>query len=112
MRRGRRSGEHVRGQRRRSLQPTVALASVGLQQWALEELSHDPERKPLLELRGPRRKDAKAEVRRAHTGLLEEPRLPHARGTLNDQDSPRSLADGAQRSADALELVLALEQRG
>jgi hypothetical protein len=39
-----RSGEHLRGRRRRSRQP--ALAGVGLQQWALEEWLHDPERDP------------------------------------------------------------------
>ena len=107
-----RSGEHVRGQRRRSRQPAVALAGVGLQQWALEELAHDPEREPLLELRRPRHKDAEAEVRRPHACLLEQPRLPHPRGALDDQGSPRPLPHGAQRGADALELVLALEQRG
>ena len=68
-----RSGEHVRGQRRRSRQPAVALAGVGLQQWALEELAHDPEREPLLELRRPRGKDAEAEVRRPRACLLEQP---------------------------------------
>jgi hypothetical protein len=46
---------------------------LSLQQWALEELSHDAEREPLLELRRPRGKDAEAEVRRAHAGLLEQP---------------------------------------
>jgi hypothetical protein len=71
--RRRRSGEHVRGQRRRSRQPAVALVAVGLEQWALEELLHDPEREPLLELRRPRRKDAEAEVRRRYAGLLEQP---------------------------------------
>ena len=62
-RRGR-SGEHVRGQRRRSGQPAFALTGVGLEQWALEELAHDPEREPPLELRRARVEDAEAEVRR------------------------------------------------
>ena len=86
--------------------------AVGLQQWALEELAHDPEREPLLELRRPRREDPEAEVRRPGARLLEQPRLPHPRGTLDDQGCPGSLAGGAQRGANALELVLALEQRG
>ena len=110
-RRGR-AGEHVRGQRRRSRQPAVALAGVGLQQWALEELADDPEREPLLELRRPRGEDAETEVRRPRACLLEQPRLPHPRGALDDEGFPGSLARGAQRGADALDLVLALEQRG
>lgn len=110
-RRGR-SGEHVRGQRRRSRQPALALTGVGLPQWTLEELAHDAEREPLLERRRPRAEDADAEVRRPYACLLEQPRLPHPRGALDDQGSPCSLPHGPQRGADALDLVLALEQRG
>ena len=50
-----------------------ARRPAGLQQWALEELAHDPEREALLELRPPRGKDAEAEVRRPHARFLEQP---------------------------------------
>ena len=47
----------------------------------------------------------------ARARLLEQPRLPDPRGALDDQGSAVALARGAQRGADALDLVLALEQR-
>ena len=46
----RRAGEHICCQFRGSRQPAFALAVVGLEQGALEELAHDSERKALLEL--------------------------------------------------------------
>ena len=91
----------------------VALAGVGLQQRALEELAHDPEREPLLELRRPRargpakpRSDARA---RASSSSRDFP-IPAAPSMT--RAPPASLSRGAQRGADALDLVLALEQRG
>ena len=106
-----RCGEHLCGQRRRSRQPALALAGVGLEQRALEELAHDPERESLLELRRPRAEDATPRSGACEACLLEQPRLPHPRGALDDQGSSRSLPDGTQRGTDALDLVLALEQR-
>ena len=70
----RRSGEHLRRQRRRSRQPALALAGVGLQQRALEELAHDPEREPLLELRRPRAQArGQPSSERPRACLLEQP---------------------------------------
>ena len=53
-----------------------------------------------------------AELRRLRARLLEQPRLPDPGGALDDQRPAGPLPDGAQRGADALDLVLALEQRG
>jgi hypothetical protein len=50
-----------------------AIARVLVAQGRLEELAHDPEREPLLELRRTRRKDAQAEVRRLCACLIEQP---------------------------------------
>ena len=101
-----------RGQRRRPRQPALALAGVGLQQRALEELAHDPEREPLLELRRPRAEDAAAEVGGACARASSSSRdFPIPAAPSMTSGSPGSLPRGAQRGADALDLVLALEQR-
>ena len=109
--RRRRSGDHVRGQRRRSRQPAFALVGVGLEQRALEELADDPEREPLLELGRPRAQHADAEVRGPDASHFEEPRLPDPGRALDQQHSPGAPRHGPQRGADVLDLVLAFEQR-
>jgi hypothetical protein len=48
--RGRRPSDHVDGQRRRPREPALALVGVRLKQRALEQLAHDSEREPLLQL--------------------------------------------------------------
>ena len=106
------SDEHFGGQRRSSRQPFVALGGIGLQQRALEELAHDPERESPLEFRRSCAEDPDAVIRGPHACLLEQPRLAHPGGPLDHQGSPNPPPRGAERGVDALQLVLALKQRG
>src|SRR5204863_5023198 len=69
-------------------------------------------REALLELRGARCEDAEAELGRADARVLEQPRLPHARGSLDGERPARATRRVAKRGGDPLDLVLALEQRG
>ena len=110
-RQGGHSDQHVRRQRRRSRQPALTLALPGLHQDPLEELAHDPEREPLLELRRPRLEDQKAESGRLRACLLEQPRLADPWGAVDDQGSTVAISRGMENGANALDLVLALEQR-
>ena len=86
-------------------------AALGLEERALEQLARDPERKPLLELRCTCAQDAQTELRRPDSRHLEQSGLPDPRGTLDHDDGPGSLPHPAYCSADAVDLVLALEQR-
>ena len=63
---------------------------------ALEQLAHDPERESLFELRRPRAQDATPSSDARCACLLEQSRLAHPRGALDDQDAPGSLSHGAQ----------------
>ena len=109
---GRCAGEDLGGQRRGTAQPAAALVLVGLGHQPLEQLAHDAEREALLELGGPGREHAEAELGRASAGRFEQPRLPDPGGALDDQHAALSLPDGAQRGMGALQFQLALEQCG
>ena len=86
--------KHVRGQRCRTIQPAIALAGVGLQQRALEQLPHHSEREPLLELRRPCAQHVDAKVDSPQGPRLEQPRLPNPRGTFDNEHTSASLAHG------------------
>ena len=52
-----------------------------------------------------------AEFLRARARLVQQARLPHPRSGFDHQRSPVSAPGGVEHGADALDLVLALEQR-
>ena len=102
--------EQVRRQRRRTTKPALTLPTVGLHEQALEQLEHHPVREPLLELRRAGPQNPEPETRRPRACLLQQSRLPHPGRTLDHQGHPGALPHSSQRSADALDLLLTLEQ--
>ena len=111
--RRRRSGEHVRGQRRRSRQPALALVgcrppAAGARRAGARPRTGTPARAPSPARSRTRRPSSEARAR-ASSSSRDFP-IPAAPSMTSAP--PASLPDGAQRGADALDLVLALEQRG
>ena len=99
------------GQCRRARQPPLALVRGGLEQRPLEELAHDAEREALFELGRPR---ARGRAGRAPAPARVPPRAAATSRSPRRPRRPRLAAPPghrAQRGADALDLVLALEQR-
>ena len=90
--------------------PALTLPAVGLREQALEQLQHHPVREPLLKLRRAGPQNPEPETRRPLTSLLQQSRLPDPGRTLDHKRHPGALPHRPQRSANALDLVLTLEQ--
>jgi hypothetical protein len=102
-------GEHTAGGCRRPLHPPIALLVIDEER--LEQLPHDAERKLTLEIAHPRREHATAAGRRSLPDMSEQPAIPDASRTFDEDEHGFAGQSGLEVPAKQLELLVSLQQR-